>query len=152
MIGKLKLVGGKALLVGGKAVINSECCCGISITLASFAPPSCYLLTPPGLYAAYDTQAPNVDGEHAMAGADPTWTTPVDIEDLTAAGHLYNAADCTDENSPFTVFRMDVEVTKSGATYTVTGTSGGYVVLSASGAANTPLTNTAGSGTVTVNV
>lgn len=123
------------------------CCCAITLTIAGFTPPSCYLYAPAGSNVIWSSVA--INGIYATTGSGP-WTA-VDVEDIAASGTLYSDPGCTASDGPITGFVAAVTISKAGSTYTVSGTNGGFTVISATGAANTPLTNTAGGGTVTVN-
>jgi len=144
----LKWVSGDEVKFKRPAAGKLGCCCEPTLTISSFTPPSCYDYAPAGLNVTWSSVS--IDGTYATTGSGP-WTA-VDVEDLSASGTLYSDLLCATPDGPITGFVAAVTISKAGSTYTVTGTNGGFTVISASGAANTALTNTAGGGTVTVNV
>lgn len=127
------------------------CCCSsvLHAVLADYQPAACAYYPPVAGYVTYS--AVLVDGAYeATQTTSTTWE--FGVADGVAIGSIYYNAECTGDVDGISGFSAIFYISEAAGVYTVTALAapGGDSIFSGSGAINTPIANTAGSGTITL--
>lgn len=134
--------------VGGDVV----CGCAPDVlfaTLAGYQPPACAYYPPVSGYVTYPPVL--VDGGYTTTQMTPiTWE--FGVIDPAVFGSIYSDSGCVVFFAGISGFSATFYISKTGATYTVTAlaASGGDLVFNGSGPIDTAISNTSGTGTITL--